>query len=484
MFVTDEFASSLYSEIINNWSVEALKENPAYFYNINEVNQILNGKKSIVIGRKGSGKTSIAKYLCGIEKANMFTQKMSFKNFPFNILYSLDNKKDYTNPNQYISIWKLLIYTCVCKLMITNEGIDNEIRNKLRTLYGDESEESLDRLLEKWTSKEFGIEVLGIGFNIGGSKDKTETSWIEQISILESIILTYCDKSCYYIVFDELDEDYKTFQTEQEENDYFSMVTSLIKATEDIRNTFDNDDRQKCIYPVVFLRSDIYSRVKHSDKNKWREELIELAWDRIEIQKMLAHRLSVAMNYPNDLSFDKAWLKLFASAPVKMGNRQQRSLPIYDYIERSTEMRPRDFIQYIKEACILADRVNEYPIAPSTIKDADESFSDYLRGETVDELFAILPDVESVLGLLSTIRKQSFSFSEFENAYNQAIKNGDIPKGDVKKTLLLLFDAGVIGNRPSMKNHPIFKFSHNSPRFNFTETMIIHRGLYKALQIY
>ena len=32
---------ALYDEIINNWSVEARKENPAYFYNVDEVSQIL-----------------------------------------------------------------------------------------------------------------------------------------------------------------------------------------------------------------------------------------------------------------------------------------------------------------------------------------------------------------------------------------------------------------------------------------------------------
>lgn len=475
---------SLYNEIIDNWSIEALKENPAYFYNVNEVSQILKGKKSIVIGRKGSGKTSIANHLCKIEKENIFTQKLSFKNFPFNTLYSLDNKKDYTSPNQFISIWKLLIYSYICKLMITNQGIDAEIRSKLTKLYGDESEKSLNRLLEKWTSCEFGIEVLGVGFNIGGNKEKQSTSWIEQINILENVILSYCGNASYYIIFDELDEDYKSFQSEQEENDYFSMVTSLIKATEDIRGVFDNDREQKSVFPIVFLRSDIYSRVKHSDKNKWREELIELSWDRAEIQNMLSHRLSVAMNMPEDLSFDVVWKKLFCSTPVRMGNRQQRSLPIYDYIERSTEMRPRDFIQYIKEVVLIANRRKEYPIRSATIKDADESFSEYLRGETIDELFPVIPDVENILGLLSTIRKQSFKLPAFEQVYNQAIENGDIPNGDVRKTLLLLFDAGVIGNQPSMKGHAIFKFSANAPRFNFNEVMIIHRGLYKALQIY
>ena len=78
-------AKAIFTEIIDNWSVEAKKENVAYFYNINEVNSLLNGKKSFVIGRKGSGKTAIAQYLNEIRHEEVFTQKLSFKNFPFNI---------------------------------------------------------------------------------------------------------------------------------------------------------------------------------------------------------------------------------------------------------------------------------------------------------------------------------------------------------------------------------------------------------------
>ena len=51
--------SNMYDEILENWSVDAKKESIDYFYNVEEVNQIKNGRKTFVIGRKGSGKTSI-----------------------------------------------------------------------------------------------------------------------------------------------------------------------------------------------------------------------------------------------------------------------------------------------------------------------------------------------------------------------------------------------------------------------------------------
>lgn len=479
--VLDEATKELYDEIINNWSIEAKKENSAYFYNVQEVKIIMNGSKSFVIGRKGSGKTAIAQYLCKIQQDDVFCQKLSFKNFPFKFLYSLENNREYTEPNQYISIWKYLIYSCICKKMISNSNIDSEIQAKLIKLYGDSSIKSLDGLISKWTSTEFGMEIMGTGFNYGRKYKNSDTPWIDAIEILEQVILDYCDSSYYYIVFDELDEDYKDFQNEVEESQYKCMLTSLFKVVQDIRSIFD--DAQKNIFPVVFLRSDIYVRLTDSDKNKWRESVIDLEWDSIQIKRMLAHRLCVALNIP-DVEFDDVWNKVFSNRQVRMGNNKSRQMPIYDYIERSTEMRPRDFVQYVKECVILSkDRAEKY-VSPKTVKDADENFSEYLKGETVDELFASIPEINEILGLFSTIRKQCFQFATFKQEYNILVKQKQIPQRDIKWILLTLFDAGVIGNQPTMRGQAIFRFSKKSPRFNFNETMIIHRGLYKALQIF
>lgn len=471
----------LYDEIIDNWSVDAKKENRAYFYNIQEVNIISEGRKSFVIGRKGSGKTAIAQHLCEMQQDNVFAEKLSFKNFPFNILYSLDNKREYTAPNQYISIWKYLIYSYICKKMILNENIDFDVRDKLTKVYGDTSIKSLERLIGKWTSKAFGAEILGVGFNYEREKQGQELTWIDSIEILQQVILNYCDTAKYFIVFDELDEDYKDFQSEAEANNYMCMLTSLFKAVQDIKSIFDSEDKQ--ILPVVFLRSDIYDRIKDSDKNKWRESIIDLEWDSTQIQRMLAHRLCIAANIPEN-DFNTVWYKLFDKCMVKMGNRQSRKMEIFKYIERSTEMRPRDFVQYVKECVTLAKKRSEMPISPQTVKDADDIFSEYLKGETIDEIFAVIPEINEILGLLSTIRKQSFQFTTFEHEYNELVKRKVVPKRDVKNILLTLFDSGVLGNQPAMRGQAIFKFSKKSPRFNFNETMIVHRGLYKALQIY
>jgi len=156
--------NDIYIEIINNWNVDAKKEDSAYFYNIQEVKSISDGRKSYVIGRKGSGKTAIAQYLSALKEHDIFVEKLSFKNFPFNILYALHNNH-YTAPNQYVSLWKYLIYSNVCKKMMSNESINIEIRTKLSNLYSDSPKDALDKVIKRWSSKEFGVELLGAGFS-------------------------------------------------------------------------------------------------------------------------------------------------------------------------------------------------------------------------------------------------------------------------------------------------------------------------------
>lgn len=100
---------SVLSEISEKWKLEAKQEdNLRYFFHVKEAEKVLSGEKFYVIGRKGSGKSAISQYILNLCKNSgttgyrIFTEQLSFKNFPFNELYALQNGK-YTKPNQYIT---------------------------------------------------------------------------------------------------------------------------------------------------------------------------------------------------------------------------------------------------------------------------------------------------------------------------------------------------------------------------------------------
>ena len=156
----------------------------------------------------------------------------------------------------------------------------------------------------------------------------------------------------------------------------------------------------------------------------------------------------------------------------------------FDYILRSTQNRPRDFIKYFQECASQALNYNCLLIRPELIRNADNQFSEYMKNEIIDEMYAVLPEYEDIFAILSLIRKQTFNPNEFVEKYNQMVEEKAIPERGAEKVLKLLFDFSVIGNDPSIKHQAIFKYERDSARFNFKENIIVHRGLYKALQIF
>ena len=470
-----------YEIIKNEWKLEAKQEEEKYFYFVNEAADILSGKKNMVIGRKGEGKTAIAQYICNQKDSQIFTAKMTFKNFPFNILYSLSDDH-YTKPNQYISIWKYLIYTSICKQMISNGNIDGNITTQLIKRFPTEDKNrKLSRLIEKYTVKNFGFQILSSGVNVERDKDKEDISWIDGVEILEDTILENIDDSKYYIVFDELDEDYKNFNTEEEKANYFDLITGLFKAVQDVRTLFW--EKNLNVFPVVFLRTDIFNLITYSDKNKWSDSIIKIVWTRDKLKALIQHRLNILFG-TSGLSFDECWRRLFGIWKVKYGSRKMKGMESFDYILRSTQNRPRDFIKYFQECAVEALRNNSFLVSPQLVKNVDNEFSEYMKNEIIDEMYAVLPEYDDIFAILSLIRKQTFKPNEFVDKYNQMVEENTIPERGAEKVLKLLFEFSVIGNDPSIKHQAIFKYERDSAKFNFKENIIVHRGLYKALQIF
>ena len=338
--------------IAQNWKLEArFEDNSKYFYHYKEVNMIMSNQKCYVIGRKGAGKSAICEYIVKQKSYNSFSVKLSFKNYPFNELYSLQNEK-YTQPNQYITLWKYLIYSNICKMMVENENIENSVRVELEKLYPRNSLKLLSRVIPEWTSGEFGLSVLGNGGSIKLERSIQENpiSWIEKVNILEDIIQQYCDDSKYYIVFDELDEDYRNVQNRNENLQYVNLLTSLFKAVQDVKATFYSSHPN--IMPIVFLRDDIYLLINDADNNKWSDLKLDIDWTADKMKKLLAYRISRDTGYVGDSpDFEKAWSAIFNMKSIHYGDGQSKMMSSYDFITRSTQLRPRDYIQYIQCCC-------------------------------------------------------------------------------------------------------------------------------------
>jgi hypothetical protein len=468
---------------IADWKLEAKSESTArYFFHVKETNDIVRGQTAYVIGRKGTGKTAIAEYVMHLFRFDTFTEKLTFKNFPFNELYGLKNNA-YTPPNEYITFWKYLIYAFVCKMMARNEAVDPETRVVLEKVFAPPSVRALEKWISRWTANDFSLNVMGTGGKLGIKEvGPSPQSWTERVDILEDLILNCGGPVTYYVVFDELDEDYKNMIDKQHYTQYTDLLTGLFKAVQDVKSRFKGSPTR--LLPIVFLRDDIYDVLMDSDKPKWDDFKIDLEWGREQIKRLLAFRITRAENeYENNpLSFENAWAHTFQGHSISVGHEDRRQISAFEYVTRSTLLRPRDFIKYL-QTCAEETPKEYHRISSNTVKRVSKSFSNYLKRELVAEIHGVIPEINAALSVISQIRKQTFSIEEFTREYDKQVQRGAIKDKDVNFVLNVLFNFSVLGNQPSQKTVTVFRYLNKDAQLNFREKIVVHSGLFKALQI-
>ena len=472
-------------EIIEDqWYLDSKQENSIYFYHHESIiRKILNGRKFYIIGRKGTGKTAISKYIIENSDYNIFTEKLTFKNFPFNDLYDLYDK-GFKSPNQYITLWKFVIYITICRMMIDSENTPQLIKIELKKVFNDSFSDVLAKRIRKWTSGGFNISVLmaRIGMNIGSSIESIDISWIEKVNILERFILEYCSKDDKYILsFDELDEDYKDMIDKDKKESYSHLLTGLFKAVQDIRYIMSHLN----IFPVIFIRDDIYAIINDPDKNKWSDFSYHLEWNEDSIKDLLAFRLTKVINIDSKCAkkFNDVWNYFFLSKEVPYGDKGKKRAGTFNYITKNTLLRPRDYIKYLQICAEKSIKLGRNKISPDVIKKANKDFSNHLKMEMIDEIHSIIPDIDKILDIFSQLRKQTFSISEFKNAFDEYLENNPMNKYDFQYILKTLFEFSVIGNVPRQKSFQVFKYRNKEANLNLNENITIHRVLFRALQI-
>ncbi|TEW86797.1 P-loop ATPase, Sll1717 family [Psychrobacter sp. 230] len=468
---------------VASWRIDAnLENNERYFYKTFEVDMLLRGDKSYVIGRKGTGKTAIANFLKSQKSYDYFASNLSLKNFPFNTLYSLKDES-YTNPNEYITIWKYIIYIDILYLMQENQSINEKVKKDIKTILPKKPIKGLSRRIKEITSKEFKFDIKALSFCYGISDIKDELNWIEKVEFLEELIFENIDNSNYFIIFDELDEDYKHQSVLEPDSQYLNLIAGLFKAIQHIKSlSFDYNLK---INPVIFLRDDIYDLIQDHDKNKWSDLSISLKWTKYTIQSLIAYRLSRAKHPRSDIeSFGRVWNYFFSGEPISYGGNRDKTMTMYDWITKETLHRPRDYIKYIQLCAKKIYESNYSRIFPATVTTQDITYSSYFRNELVDEIHSIIPDINRVLEIFSKIGKAHLNINEFTTLYDSHYSEGLLSNKDSNFILQVLFNFSVIGNHNNETNKLVFRYINREANLNFNHAITIHRGLYKSLQLY
>lgn len=475
---------SNFLEEISGWSIEAKEEKTEdYFFHFKDVSLIEEGKKNYVIGRKGTGKTAIAEYLHRPKNYDRFSRLLSFKNFPFNALYEHADLQ-YNRPNQYITIWTYVIYHYICSMLSDNEEVCRRTEFDLRRAFDFEVKGALAQSVRKITDKNYNLNVLGVGGGVESVSAEANFDFSRANATLKQFILDKIDDSEYYVVFDELDEDYRDVLNPDRRDGYFELLISLFKAVQNIRAELSGAAPN--IRMVIFLRDDIFDLCRDVDKNKWLDRAIMLNWDESQLRSLIKFRLARAAQLCGHIvDVEDAWTTTFSPSAIRFSTNGGKSIETFKYLTGRTFLRPRDLISYIRECARVAQSMGCEQITINHIKEAGSAHSSYMRRELIDELFPVLEDVSEIFDVLSRIRKQIFTRKEFNDRYREY--QNQLPferrsKLSETQVLKILFHFNVLGNITTA-NHRSFAYNSDVKVFNPDENLCIHNGLINSLKI-
>lgn len=477
-------------EKICAWAQEASREDSnRYYYGTSELENARNGTAYFIIGRKGTGKTALGEHLLALgagTNPNIYSERLSFRNFPFSELYRLREGASGSPPtaSEYISAWRYLIYCSICTMLARNRRLDHTLQARLADAFPKNEQEALSAHIMRWT---------GGGFNLGqiigasGSKQVTQSlfSLSQRADALERFIREHIDDGEYYVVLDSLDDDYRyegelaPGQTRSASKDYFILLAGLFKAVEEIATRFSVQKFRAKILPIVLLRDDIFKFVKDPDRRKWKDITTSIEWDEGKIKALLAHRICRALN-EEVVAFPMAWGKLVDEPTFNhFGTRADK----FEFITKYTLRRPRDYVFYLRSAAQMAvsrarnQNRQDGHLSGQILRDSAAAFATHLREEIEDELGGQVDDPQKLMDCLLDVGKTLFRESEFGSLYSSRGLHERFGFDHIE-ALNILFELSAVGFVPARK--PVFRYLKRDLKLDSQKTLALHTGLVRA----
>ncbi|MFN7882492.1 MAG: hypothetical protein ACK5PF_05705, partial [bacterium] len=158
----------------------------------------------------------------------------------------------------YITIWTYVIYHYICSMLADNASVCARVDFDLKGAFDFEVKGALAQSVRKITDKNYSLSAFGIGGEISNSTSETRFDFEKANAALRDFIIENIDELDYYVIFDELDEDYRDVLNPDRRDGYFELLISLFKAVQNIRAEFSGavpNIRMVILCAMIFLIS-------------------------------------------------------------------------------------------------------------------------------------------------------------------------------------------------------------------------------------
>lgn len=296
-----------------------------------------------------------------------------------------------------------------------------------------------------------------------------------ELSQVESALANACKSSKTTIVFliDRLDEGYKPDESGT------GLVDGLVQAAIDLKTRIPE------IKPVIFLRDNIFRAVQVLDPDYSRNiegHVLRMHWDSEALFVFATKRLQIAFGIEQEASL-KIWNHC-TGGELKGREGFNRCLQLTLY-------RPRDLLSLLNEAYYLAGKNGQSEIVIEHIKNTGRTISRNRLDDLRKEYEAILPGLESYISAFHG-RAPDMTVDEAEKLITEVLSKGsDNPHvqqdflilEDSKEVLRGLYSIGFLGIRDGSAGTFVFCHDGRAPDREFTspDRVLVHPCYWMAL---
>jgi hypothetical protein len=449
-----------------------------YFLATNAVQKIEKGDAFLVLGRKGTGKTAIVRYLTEGKKKNSLSKALSLRGYPWNVHASrVDHGA--SEIEAYVSSWRYLIAVELATLVVADSGASKSksaspLKQFLKDNYGGSNPELADILRPNSLKLEkFSLEPAVLGNKLGSvtlNRPDNDHQFGLELNALSNSILESVEKvaseaklGSLALHFDELDQGLSELSDARSK-----MLIGLILAARDIRRS--GQRQYGSVNPIVYLRSDLWDDLQFSDKNKISQTLtFHLEWTPESLLDLIETRLRAK------LPGSAAWIDVTDGALMR-GSQSK-----WNHILARTFLRPRDVIRFLNTALDEAKKRSDEPLV-FTNKDivaSRENYSAYLKQELDDEIRPHWRFWDEALQSCSAISTITFDRENFEVEYGcRKSEKNSVTFGEA---LELLYRFSVIAyDRRSGYGGSSWTFQYTDPQAGWdagSSRYKVHLGL-------
>jgi hypothetical protein len=402
-----------------------------YFLRTPFYENAMNGNKTLLIGRKGSGKSAI---FILIDKEFRRAGNMVITITPDQ--YSWSALKDYKEsgilPEQAnTNAWRLtLLSAIVWKLneenMIKENSHLTEYFKYMNDSYTPRKETWFLNIIEKGKGLLKGIKTQWVSFDFGAtSAVSTPLRIVDETQAL--LQKEWPKGKIIRILIDRLDDSW-----DASKESIFTII-GLLKAANQINTAMAGK-----VIVSIFLRSDIYDNLFFDDQDKLRQYEELILWSQEDLKAIVSERVRVSLNLSAKQSSSDIWSNLFSKKPYRSKASADK------YIIDRTFKRPRDMISFVRFSLEQAIRNQHAVIEPEDTRIAEEEkYSQSKFKDIVIENQKQFPYVKKLLDSLSGSLHQ-ISSEDLRGIIHLFINKHQISE-DTNSIIRLLFIWGVIG---------------------------------------